>query len=533
MRRFHAALGTLTAAAAVFALVFTWQPGLASMYDDSVSYLIQAQAFSPFGAAPPAVLAAAAYQKYPPLFAALLALTGGAFDWRVAHALVAIAFAASVYLFGVLARRVTGSAWIAVAAALVYAWLPGSWLNVKGILSEFPYMALTFAALAVHDASRDKPLARGAAIGLGALLAAVLLTRTIGVALLAGIAFAEGLRFAKSRDPSRLRALAWAFAVPIAAGALWYALRPAAGDDAYVSFGADVVRAASERGLGWTGSLVAMNAAALRDGWLHALLIFWGESWKPGFLVAATLGVLGLAAMLRRAAQGHADAAYAVAFLAILLLWPFPGQMFRLAFPVMPLVLLNAFWALQRLLALRFDARRAERWTTYAAALPIALAAPAVLFYIAARAAAPQDLPGAYSKSGITEFYRIPDRRSAERNVLAQIGVFHDMDRIRETTPAAARLMWYMPDYVALLAHRHGVPLRRPKDAADLAAQLKATDAHYIYLSNVNPRDSAGRDGNPLDPLLQARGLADVEWHRVGPGDEVQGVLLKVRRDIQ
>ncbi len=386
MKGFHALLAALAAATGAFALAFTWQPGLASMYDDSVSYLIQAQALSPFGMAHPAVLAAAPYEKYPPLFAALLALTGGAFDWRVAHAVVALAFAASVYLLGVLARQVTGSAWIAVATALVYAWIPGSWLSVKGILSEFPYMVLAFAALIVHGARAGKPLTRGAAIGLGALLAAAVLTRTIGITLLAAIAFVEALRYARERDTARVRALAWTFAIPIVAAALWYALRPSVGEDAYVSFGTGVLQGTAERGVGWAFSLVATNASALAGAWLHALLIFWGESWKPGFLIASAFGALGLAASLRRAARGHADAAYVAAFLGLLLVWPFPGQMFRLAFPLVPLVLMNAFGALRQLFALRWDSRRAERWSAYAAGLPIALAAPAVLFYIADRA---------------------------------------------------------------------------------------------------------------------------------------------------
>jgi len=44
VKGFHALLAALAIATGAFALAFTWQPGLASMYDDSVSYLIQAQA---------------------------------------------------------------------------------------------------------------------------------------------------------------------------------------------------------------------------------------------------------------------------------------------------------------------------------------------------------------------------------------------------------------------------------------------------------------------------------------------------------
>jgi len=62
MTRGDAALAALATAAGAAAIAFTWQPGLASLYDDSVFYLMMAQAMSPFGAASPAVLAAAPFE---------------------------------------------------------------------------------------------------------------------------------------------------------------------------------------------------------------------------------------------------------------------------------------------------------------------------------------------------------------------------------------------------------------------------------------------------------------------------------------
>ena len=102
MTRGDAALAALATAAGAAAIAFTWQPGLASLYDDSVFYLMMAQAMSPFGAASPAVLAAAPFETYPPFLPLLLALAGGAFDWRIAHAVVAVAFGASVFLLGLI-----------------------------------------------------------------------------------------------------------------------------------------------------------------------------------------------------------------------------------------------------------------------------------------------------------------------------------------------------------------------------------------------------------------------------------------------
>ena len=109
MSRFGVALAVLGLCVAALAAAFLWQPGLDSLYDDSVSYLVLAQWFSPWHAADPAIAAAAPLEKYPPLFPLLLALTGGAYDWRIAHLVVAIAFAATVVLLALHAVRVTRS----------------------------------------------------------------------------------------------------------------------------------------------------------------------------------------------------------------------------------------------------------------------------------------------------------------------------------------------------------------------------------------------------------------------------------------
>src|SRR5512135_3358032 len=107
-RRFVLAMGVLALAAGAAATWFVWQPGLASVYDDSVSYLVMGQVLSPWRHASAAVVDAFPLERYPPFFPLLLGLTGGAFDWRIGHALVAACFAASVFLCALHARGVTG-----------------------------------------------------------------------------------------------------------------------------------------------------------------------------------------------------------------------------------------------------------------------------------------------------------------------------------------------------------------------------------------------------------------------------------------
>jgi hypothetical protein len=530
MSRGDVALAALATIAGAVAVVFTWQPGLASLYDDSVFYLMMAQAFSPFGGASPAVLAAAPFDTYPPFLPLVIALGGGAFDWRIAHAIVAASFGASVYLLGLHARALTGSARMGFAAALVYALMPGVWLNVKGILSEFPYMALSFGALALYARMRDAPSRAARTAGLGLVLAALLLTRTVGVALMAAIAACEALAWWRMRDARRLAHAAVALGMPLAIAGLWVFLRPSIGQDAYAEFGSRMAQGAADAGLGFVAAMARANASAIVDAWLNALLIFWGEWWKPGYLLAIAIGAAGFGATIARALRAEPDGLYAVAFLAIILAWPFPGQQFRLALPLVPLVLVNALWAWQRL-ALRLAPANAQRRAPWAAVLPLALCVPAVAFYIVGRAGTREDPPSEWRKADIAEFYRVPSGPAAASNARAQIEVFRDLARIGETTPASARVLWYSPAYVALLAGRHGVRLERPADAPALAAQARAGNADYLYLANLHPRDSAHRMGDPLDPAAYAATLGTALWRRTGPDGELRSVLYALDRE--
>ncbi|MGZ5063553.1 MAG: hypothetical protein ACXWHB_06260 [Usitatibacter sp.] len=530
MTRQNLALAALAAIAGAFAVAFTWRPGLASLYDDSVSYLIMAQAFSPFSPASDAVAAAWPRQKYPPLFPLLLALGGGAADWRIAHAWVAASFAASVLLLGIHARNISRSARLGFAAALVYACLPGAWLNMKGILSEFPFMAVSFGALAWHDRIRAGPASRRNHLVLGALLAAALLTRTIGIALVAAVAVSELVAFTRTRDRARALMLPWALVPPLALAGLWYLVRPKAGEDAYVTFGAGVASAAAQQGAGWLASLAAHNVSVLLDAWYTALLIFWGEPWRAGFLAASFIALSGAAGSIARAWRGESDGLYVLLFAAILVAWPFPGQMFRLALPVIPLLLAHALWSWQCAAERFAGEERARSRAAYGALVPLALCVPAIVFYIADRALAAESSPeGTYRRTDIAEYYRIPDRRSAEANAQRQIGVLEDFDRIRRSTPERASVMWYAPDYLSLLASRRGVALERA-DVSSMAAQMRAAHPDFIYIAAVHPRDTAARLGDPLEGVTAALPFSHAVWKRVNARGELEAVLLETDR---
>jgi hypothetical protein len=397
---------------------------------------------------------------------------------------------------------------------------------MKGILSEFPFMALTFAALVAHERFATDPRLPRAAL-LGVLVAAAMLTRTIGVALWAALACVEIIEYLRAHDAMRMKRAALVLASSAAALLAWYLVRPAGGEDAYVQFGGEVARRAAGDGAGWLAGLVASNAEAIFSAWLNALLVYWGEATQPKFLAGAALFAAGLACIAWRAVRRELDAVYCLFFLAILAAWPFPGQMYRLALPVFPLILAALLWGVARV-ALRIAAPGAAvRAACYAAIIPLAFCVPA-LFYIAQRAIA-----GASGKNqgvqDIMEYYRIPFRPEAEAQAARQLRAFADMDRIRASTREGERVMAHGPAYVALLARRHGVALDPVRDAAGLAQQVRREGADYVYLSTVHPRDSAHRLGDPLAPAAYLAGTASLVWQRAGPDGALEAALFDVR----
>lgn len=525
-RRLCLAVPVLALAAGAAALWFVWQPGLASMYDDSVSYLVMGQVMSPWKHASAAVAHAFPLERYPPFLPLLLGLTGGAFDWHAGHALIAACFAASVFLCALHARGVTGSRAMGFSVALVFALLPGAWMNLKGILSEFPYLALSLAVLVQHRRMQARDDARGWA-ALAVLACAAILTRTIGVALVAGLAAAEGLRWLGSRDGRRLRAAALALAAPLAAIALWYLLRPAGREDTYAAIGARMLARLHEEGAPWLASVVLENARSFGYSWLRALVIFWSGAGDPKAILASAFGLLALAGIAWRAARREADALYAIFYLAILLFFPYPAHMYRLGLPIAPILLAAAAWTLAEVSRGLPEGARGRRYATVAAFLPVVLCIPAMTFIIQ-RALEPSPPAGRYSRADIAEFYRFSVGPLAAATADREIADFLDLDRIRESTPASARIAWSLPDYIALLSGRFGVDVPQATDPGRFAAQLAARGVQYLYVNARPMREEGPAAADPLAAARLSSPYSDPVWIRNDPEGKPAAWLLRI-----
>ena len=504
----------LTLAFAWASAAFVWQPTLATFADDSVSYLVMAQVFSPYQPASQAVAAAFPREAfYPPLFPLVLALAGAAHDVAWAHVLTALLLAATIPLVYRLGIRWLEDRRSAAVAAFCVALLPSLWVNAKGILSEPLFCLLLLATFwALEEGPRNKLWL------LALLMAAMVLTRTAALPMIAVYAL-----WAIARRGKRWHAVGPAFAA-FAAYALWVLLRPAATADDYARIvieQADMYLRAQSF-LASAGESLSKQANAVAEGWIGSLMLFWVEGRPARVVLAAAVGCLALAGMALRLLDGKADAWMTAGYLATFLVWPFYEQMGRFLFPILPVLLLYAFVAAVRAM----QALRRPPGIAYGllAALLLSLTVPALAF-IYQRAQA----PGRYAE--IVDWYRTPGLDEARARAQVHLDLFSDMDDMRKLTRAEDRVMWVAPAYLALLADRRGVPAPASRLAPEeYRRAVRESSAGYVFLSVYHPRDTLRDAAWQAGTRALAGHARAVHARAGGEGGVVTSILLQVER---
>src|SRR4051812_6991174 len=234
MRRLlpHAGFMALLAAAAPLAIAFAWQRGIATLGDDSVSYVVLARHFVPGGDAlsDPWV---AGPGHFPPLFPLVLAACGAAHNLLVAHVVVALLALAALAALYAYATHELRDARLGLALAAAFLLTPDAWICIKGILSEPLYLLLSLCALHYQSMRLQERAARVRSwLAFGVLLACCYLARAAAIALIAAYAVHVGVRIAVHRERPAAPLLAACLPVVLLVG-FWLAWRPSGPSDAY------------------------------------------------------------------------------------------------------------------------------------------------------------------------------------------------------------------------------------------------------------------------------------------------------------
>lgn len=314
---------------AVFYAHLTWTDQLVGRGGDNALYVLMAQRYSPYGgfAAPGADLFTLR-SPFPPAYPFLLALTGGAHDLLIAHQVTTACLVLAFALLLRLAGSMGLSPLLRGSLVAAFALLPGTYTQACYLLSENLFLCLTLGFFVILAAG---PLTARRCFALSVLVALAALTRTVGVALL--VAYAVHLSIRRPRQWLSWLALAGA---PVLA---WNLHRYA--------FGVHYLNqlAYADGGVGFLDNIFT-QFRALQSGWVANLAT--AESLAP---ISRVTGALGLLGAVVRAARAHTDGLFVVAFLAIVLLWPYPAEAIRLVFAIVPFLLLHGTWLVQHALA--------------------------------------------------------------------------------------------------------------------------------------------------------------------------------------
>lgn len=470
---------------------FTWQSQLGAFSDDSVSYLTLANFFSPSGN-PLAAQWAGYDANFPPLWPLALAFSGGVHDLRIAHALIAAFAAIGTALFYRYAAREAGER-PGLAVAVLFLATATAWVSLKGVLSEALFLLLAMTALLFHE----RRLASGRApardwLLFGAILAGVVLTRTIGVAFLAAYAAHVAVRWVTRRERPALAALLPAIPVILLAG-LWYGLRPNAESDNYQRLFSDVAS-------WWSADPLGLLVAASQFfflGWIRSFMADHYISLTPR-IALAVVGLAALGGLALRLARNRLDAWFVLFSLLVTFSWAFgPDASRRLLYPFIPLLLLCAadfVLAICRMGNLEAGPRRLMLGG--ACLFLLALDAPALVL-IAKKAMDTRPVvagcPHVYRE--VASYYGIIEQPAAEKLSQLEVAMLCGFTSLAQRTPAGSTVMWTRPQYIAVLGDRRGAPYLYAWSPRELAHQIRRRDVDYVIVAQYYKNDLHGGRG--------------------------------------
>jgi hypothetical protein len=491
LRRHFFVLFLLAVLAPVY-FVWTWSGQMGEFANDGPNYLMMARHFADPGARG-IDAQVAAVSRFPPLYPLLLAWCGAAADLNRAHAVTTAAFLLALVALYAWLRRQGLSAAAGAFGVLLCALLPQSWLFGLTVQSEYLYLLWSLLALLMLSRwgeNRRREVLYAAALA----VAASVLTRTIGVALLVPLAVAAW------RAPRRTGL--FALGIALAPVLTWHALhRPA---HSYQSeFALIYGRAPLQLLLGQIGrELPALHKAWLENFGSVAVLA----------LVMTAFGLLCLAATLWRARRLLPDPVYLLVYGAILLVWPFPEEATRFVWVIVPLLVV------QPLLVL-------AEFRQPGAVAPVPAVAPAITATLILVAVMPGLLRAVqrYESSSplpdartYTSWYK-PDPAEAEQEVRAEIVLAQDLRQIESRVPAQDCVLSVRPDLVNFYGRRRAVsvPLNSVPDP-QFQQQLRASGCPYLFMSTRTDANFP----DALHPVARLGEDIDVLYYNAVPNPE-------------
>ena len=480
------------------------------MTADSAVYLMMADSFSPYYAADTGLYTwLLSEYPFPPMFPLVLGFTGGgsmaplpSYLVSTFMLLVALWF---LYLWG---RQVLGSGLAPLMAVMIFALLPGTLNQLMVIQSEHLYLALVLAGffLLQHEHYKGRTYTIVLMFGLAAI------TRTIGV--LAILALMLHLWRRNGLLKTIMPALVSILPLAIWSGYKFLYVE----SEGYIS-----IFSAGMHG-DFLSNILTQFDVNTRLMWLYWVRGFDVALSPYSFSAVAIVSLLMLYGFLVRLVRRHPDAIYMCGYLLILLVWPYPAQLERFIFILMPFAIIYGLYALLHIQAWLGSKVIHIAVPAYGLAMLLVMAPTlAVMWsrYISADGINPEQMRS-------IQWLQAPDTGKVVSSQHTMQRIYRFMQRARYQVPRDDCILSTTPAYLMLHSGRMS---RKPSPhgSSDYDFRMGQVECDYVLMIAAVPRPNVGNPAMyPYERIKDRMRVIDVMYDR--PGDDASHVLAMLSK---
>jgi hypothetical protein len=506
-------------AIALVLYALSWNPVSAGFLSDDAIYLMMADGFSPFHQTDAALHAYVLRQSiFPPGYPILLALLGGGSDSLLwSHFVTTSTLVVALVFLWRWANAEIGNEFVALGVVVVYALLPGTLLQNLELMSEFPYLMFSFAAL--YGASREDQSERSSlfvAICVG--LAAA--TRSAGYSLV--IALAIWL-FGK-RIRGRFALMGFAL-VPGIGWIVYKTLFSVNMSGGYSQFWTWLfAQIGSEGFFTFVPRYLAGQASAMWHGLLMNLDLLPSTLTR---IVAAAILVTALPIFLRRLRRWELDAWYLGAACAMTVLYPFPEHFTRLMVPLIPILLAYSYFCAKEL-TLELTARSQRLAIQYGVTAALLLSLASSLTFMLGRYFESVD-PSLTSWKHTSYWFQMKDVGEIRLEVANRQLIVDASRGLRERVPEGQCILAIRTALTMLYSHRIVQTPPPPSQASGDRLQQRVHNCPNVFLlgtaGHVNQELVSAY--YPSDELAADAMQVVQSWDNPASPDSPIGILLR------
>jgi len=446
--------------------IFTATDNLAGFSDDSATYMIMADNLSPFSETSDSFMRSYHYHHLPPGFPLIQAIFNIHNSLYATHILILIELTVAVIFFIQLSKTALGRDFY-LLPAITLLLLPGLWMEMLRIISEHQYMMLSLITLYFVTRNTDRSYTFITLIGL--LIGFAILTRTIGISLL--IATLLYLVFSEDNKHFSYSKLLLLILLSCAPFITWGILKP----EIEHSYFSDLIRALINDGIINT---VKNSLVNIPHAWVQNIALRPSAIYAPQYFIALISGLIVILGMISRIRSP--DTIYTILYMGILMIWPYPDEMSRFLYPLLPFLTLHFISGLR----LTTNALRRHMIAIFLLFI-ITVPAPA-LFAVYDRYKVGSDLLG-IDVSHIPELYTTTSSKKAYSTAIIWNGTIELMKSLKPVSSHYGKALTIKPQFLTYLSNVYSekIPLYIPDHKEEYYRYIMDSGASHIILTTI------------------------------------------------